>query len=440
MTKKLHLLKFLPFLFAAFFATIATAQPTQRNCGSMDLLDLQLQKSPEMWDKMEAMERHSADFLNQLAHLRNAERVITIPIVVHIVYRTQAENISDAQIQSQIDVLNRDFRKLNGDATRIPYEFQQLAADCNLQFALAKRTPDGQPTNGITRTHTQRAKFGVNDEVKFSKSSGINAWQSTDYLNIWICNLSGEQVGYSQFPGGEAATDGVVIDYRCFGTMGAAKAPFHLGRTATHEIGHWLNLRHIWGDMECGDDRVEDTPQHKVAHFGCHAGAIFNTCKADGSYTREMPMNFMDYSDDECMSMFTKGQKDRMRSMFAAGGFRESILKSKALQPIETRLNVATDAQKAILNGDFLNVFPNPTSYTTTIAFENDGKGTHDIVICSLTGEVVQRIDAVAVNFGKLTQTTISVSELPSGVYMVMIFYNGQRWQTRKLVIAHQSY
>ncbi|MFM2269259.1 MAG: Secretion system C-terminal sorting domain, partial [Bacteroidota bacterium] len=100
----------------------------------------------------------------------------------------------------------------------------------------------------------------------------------------------------------------------------------------------------------------------------------------------------------------------------------------------------ATDAQKALLNGDFLKIFPNPTSYTTTIAFENDGKGTHDIVICSLTGEVVQRMDAVSASFGKLTETTVSVSELPSGVYMVMIFYNGQRWQTRKLVIAHQNY
>lgn len=244
--------------------------------------------------------------------------MVTIPVVVHVVYRTAEENISDAQIQSQMQVLNDDFRRLNSDANNT----WSQAADAEIEFCLATVDPNGNPTNGITRTSTTVNGFGTNDAVKFTSQGGIDAWPRDSYLNFWVCNIGGGILGYAQFPGGAAATDGVVNDYRYTGTNGTATAPFNLGRTATHEVGHWLNLRHIWGDGGCGvDDFVADTPESDAPNYGCAAG--HTSC---GS--ADMIENYMDYSNDACMNLFTQGQKTRMQALFAPGGFRASLLSS----------------------------------------------------------------------------------------------------------------
>ena len=184
-----------------------------------------------------------------------------IPVVVHVVYKTAAQNISQAQIDSQMDVLNRDFRKKNSDISTVPAPFAPLAGDARIEFKLATTDPDGNPTTGVTRTETNKSSFGSNDDVKFTAQGGIDAWPRDDYLNIWVCQLSGGLLGYAQFPGGAAATDGVVCTHTGFGTTGTAAAPFDKGRTTTHEIGHWLNLRHIWGDGGCGVD--DFVPAHQ---------------------------------------------------------------------------------------------------------------------------------------------------------------------------------
>ena len=135
---------------------------------------------------------------------------------------------------------------------------------------MATIDPNGAATNGITRTSTSVSAFGTNDEMKFNSSGGKDAWPASDYLNMWVCDISGGILGYAQFPGGNPATDGVVMDYQYFGTIGTATAPFDLGRTTTHEVGHWLNLRHIWGDGNCNaDDFVSDTPTSDAANYGC---------------------------------------------------------------------------------------------------------------------------------------------------------------------------
>jgi hypothetical protein len=303
-----------------FFALLLVSifSQAQRNCGSMDYLEMQLQNDPKRNTKLEAIERHTEEVVS--SGIRAVNGVINIPVVVHVVYNTAAENVSTAQIMSQIDVLNADFRRLNSDADNVWAQ----AADAEVSFCLATVDPNGAPTTGITRTSTSTTAFGTNDQVKFNSSGGKDAWPSSQYMNLWVCDISGGILGYAQFPGGASSTDGVVIDYQYFGTTGTATAPFNLGRTATHEVGHWLNLRHIWGDGGCSvDDFVTDTPTSDAANYGCPLGHV--SCSST-----DMVQNYMDYTDDACMNLFSAGQKTRMRALFEPGGARAALLNSTA--------------------------------------------------------------------------------------------------------------
>ena len=289
----------------------------QRQCGAMEHLHNEIQQNPDRGKILEDIESHTSKWIKRKSKT-SLRSVITIPIVVHVVYRTPTENISDAQIQTQIDVLNADFRRLNADANDI----WPQAADSEIEFCLASFDPNGNVTSGITRTSTNVNGFGTNDAVKFSSSGGKDAWPSGDYLNFWVCNIGGGILGYAQFPGGSSATDGVVNGYQYTGTIGSATTPFDLGRTATHEVGHWLNLRHVWGDGGCNvDDLVSDTPASDAANYGCAIG--HSSCNST-----DMVQNYMDYSDDACMNIFTAGQKSRMHALFSTGGARSSILNS----------------------------------------------------------------------------------------------------------------
>jgi hypothetical protein len=288
----------------------------QRNCGAMDYLEQQIQEDPKREAKMEAIERFTGDYIENSDRAVNG--IVTIPVVVHVIYNNSTENISDAQVFSQITVLNDDFRRTNSDADGT----WPQAEDSEIEFCMATVDPNGNPTNGITRTSTSVSAFGTNDQMKFNSSGGKDAWPAGDYLNVWVCDISGGILGYAQFPGGSASTDGVVIDYQYFGTTGTATAPFDLGRTATHEVGHWLNLRHIWGDGNCNvDDFVADTPTSDAPNYGCAVGHV--SCNST-----DMVQNYMDYSDDACMNLFTAGQNARMRALFDTGGFRQSLLSS----------------------------------------------------------------------------------------------------------------
>jgi hypothetical protein len=236
--------------------------------------------------------------------------------VVHVIYKTQTENIADAQVRSQIAALNRDYAAKNPDQATIPAPWKGLAASPNIQFALASKDPTGKPTNGITRTQTTRDSFGTGDTVKTKTGGGHTAWPASKYLNLWVCTLGGGLLGYAQFPGGPANTDGVVILNTAFGTSGTATAPFNLGRTASHEIGHWLNLRHIWGDRsDCGGtDYISDTPNAQLPNYG---KPTFPRLSCNNGPNGDMFMNYMDYVDDAAMVMFTAGQVARMNATLA---------------------------------------------------------------------------------------------------------------------------
>jgi hypothetical protein len=306
------------FLGALLLILGANTAFAQRNCSAMDVLMQNLQQDAAVEQRMRDIESHTQEYLR--SNNPETRAVVRIPVVVHVLYRTSTENISDAQIQSQITVLNKDFRRTNTDRTT---QWSQ-AADSEIEFCLATRDPNGNATTGITRTATTVTSFSTNDAMKYSNQGGKSAWPTDKYLNIWVCNLGGGILGYAQFPGGGYyATDGVVIGHNYFGTTGTATAPFNKGRTATHEVGHWLNLRHIWGDGPCGtDDFVSDTPESDAANYGCATGHV--SC---GSV--DMVQNYMDYSDDACMNLFTLGQKNRMQALFATGGFRVGLLSSQ---------------------------------------------------------------------------------------------------------------
>jgi hypothetical protein len=309
---------------------LAISSYAQRECGAMEVLAQQLEQDPKMQDKMDRIELATQAFLKK-GFTHRVDGVITIPVVVHVVYNNNTENISEAQINSQIDILNEDFRRLNGDASNTPADFQGRAADIEIEFCLASVDPSGNATSGITRTSTTRTSFGTNDQVKFNSSGGKDAWPAADYLNIWVCDISGSILGYAQFPGGSPSTDGVVNDYQYFGNTGTATAPFDLGRTMTHEVGHYLNLRHIWGDGNCNaDDFVSDTPRAGGPNY-TGAPCTYpgpNSCNEGANDLPDMFQNYMDYSDDGCMNLFTDGQKARMRAIFDTGGARASLLTS----------------------------------------------------------------------------------------------------------------
>ncbi|MFN0033590.1 MAG: FG-GAP-like repeat-containing protein [Saprospiraceae bacterium] len=296
----------------------------QRVCASMEVYEQQLQKSPRFRQNQIDLESYAQRYSDDFRKSRGFQTIYTIPVVVHVVWNTAQQNISDDQVFSQLEVLNEDFRKLNADVANLPTAFAGAASDCEIQFCLARTTPAGAATNGIVRRQTAVASFGSNDAMKTNATGGSNAWDASKYLNIWVCDLGGGLLGYAQFPGGAAATDGVVVDFASFGKRGTLNAPFDLGRTATHEIGHWLNLRHIWGDTNCGNDFCNDTPVHRTDNQGCPAHPKTNNC--NGLSNTEMFMNYMDYTDDRCMYMFSSDQKARMLATLTST--RNSLIKA----------------------------------------------------------------------------------------------------------------
>ncbi|MFV5699946.1 zinc metalloprotease [Flavobacterium sp. ZT3R17] len=278
----------------------------RRTCASQDVLAEQLKADPTL-----ALRMNQIEAFTQKAMLTNrlVNGKIVIPVVVNVLYRTAAENISNAQIQSQIDVLNKDYTATNTDFKNIPSEFSGVAANIGITFELAN----------TIRKSTTKTSWGTRDAMKSSKKGGIDPTSPSTTLNIWACTIGGGILGYAQFPGGSSVTDGVVIDSFYFGLSSAASSPYNLGRTASHEVGHWMNLRHIWGDASCGNDLVSDTPVHKTANFGDPVYPYLSPCLPAHN---EMTMNYMDYTDDKGMYMFTNGQKARMSALFVSGGAR----------------------------------------------------------------------------------------------------------------------
>ncbi|MFC7446640.1 zinc metalloprotease [Rhodococcus daqingensis] len=322
--------------------------PTRRQCGAMDVHRRLLTESESYRIARSAIENQTIELESMGAAV--ARGVARIPVVVHVVAHTPEQNISDAQIASQIEVLNQDFRAANTDVSTVPAAFEELVGDARLEFFLATADPLGRPSNGVTRTSTNVVAFDQDDGVKFVESGGATAWPAERYLNIWVCQLAGGLLGYAQFPGGPLATDGVVVTHTGFGTVGTAAAPFNLGRTTTHEIGHYLNLFHIWGDdgTGCrGSDEVDDTPNQAGPNGGV---PTFPTVTCNNGPDGDLFMDYMDYTNDAGMVMFTKGQVARMTACLD-GARRQLWTESHAPEPAVPRAEAPATAVPAAAAG-----------------------------------------------------------------------------------------
>ncbi len=398
--------------------SLAISGHAQEKCAAARMHAKALENNPALAAKAQEIEAFTKEWI--AAHQGSARAAaVTIPVVVHVVHRGEAvgtgQNISDAQIQSQFTAANLDFSNTNPDSAVTSLAFYPVVGNTNIQFCLAQRDPNGAATNGINRIDGL-SRFGVGDWANGTQVDTLlkpaTIWDPTKYLNVWILQFdpSGDDsttLGYATFPTDHGTNrDGLVFRYRAFGTVGDSLSSSNSrGRTFTHEVGHYLNLSHIWGDQNCGSDSVADTPPQVNKHYGCPTfptGAN-NTCGSDAN--GEMFMNYMDYVDDNCMYMFTKGQGARI--LAALNGPRASLLSSQGCQAPSGIASV--DALK-------LSVYPNPTNgsiHITTAQTIKNG-------VVELYNAMGQRVLSESYP-NTVSEMTLNVSSLPEGIYTLSL-------------------
>ena len=407
----------------ACWPSYALAQ--NQHCATSEKMQEQLTLDAGLAERRAEIETFTQRWVSEHADGASTREVITIPVVVHVVYKTSIQNISDNQIQSQIDVLNEDYRALNTDVGGVPTIWSNRIADCEIEFQLATCDPNGFWTSGITRTETTVTNWQGSDDVKVTAAGGHDPWPSSDYLNIWVCNIGSGLLGYAYQPGINPLLDGVVIGYPYFGRP-SSSSTYDLGRTATHEIGHWLNLDHLWGPVaintNCNaDDGVTDTPLQQEPNYGCTATYPHPSC--GGGSNSDMFNNYMDYGNDECLFFFTNGQKSRMRA--ALNGPRSSILNSNGLNQCPVGIE-EYEIQHS------LNVYPNPSSDHINIQLDQRDNVLADLRILDLSGREVLRQQAVRLGHAPVQ---LNVNELSAGTYVLEI-HSGNEVVTRKINIA----
>lgn len=394
------------FIIALLSLTFISQLSAQQKCSSTSYQQEELRKNPSLQEKINLLEAFAAQPVENAIASRTSEVIIKIPVVVHILYRTPNEKVTDAQVNSQIDALNKYFRRRNNDTANTPAYFRQFAADCEIEFQLASSDSRSRSTTGIIRKYTPVTKWKADDQMKFATSMGDDAWDPKSYLNIWVCNLD-RFAGYSTMPGGDMIKDGVVLSYSVFGT-GTGVAGYDMGKTAVHEVGHWLNLKHLWGDENCGDDGVSDTPKQASYTVGCPTN-IRVTC--GNSPYGDMYMNYMDYTNDACINMFTKGQKARMRALFAIGGFRNYFLSSKGLSSPLIFESPVAEADPRWLHPQ---LYPNPAVNEIFIDLTYDaGWIGKTIFVTNIQGQNVMNVVITSKN------QKIGISQLQAGVYFI---------------------
>ena len=316
----------------------------------------------------------------------------TIPVVVHILYNNNEQNISDERIASQITVLNEDYNAANPELMNVPQDFENIIGNVGFSFCLVQTDLNGNPFSGINRVYTEIASFqGFSDDIKLSSQGGVDAWDTEKYLNIWVCNLAGNTLGFATFPGDvEPEFDGVVIDYEYFGVNLSSSNPYNLGRTGTHEIGHYFNLEHTFNAGCSSWDNCDDTPAIASPTYGCPS------FPQESCQTVNMTMNFMDYTNDACMYMFTECQANLM--LDALLNYRSNLISN-------------TDCSVSIQEVDQSDVliYPNPFKDFLHIDMQNT-----NVLVFDVYGRCL-----LSKNLGM--NSYLDLSELSSGTYIISI-------------------
>lgn len=397
-----------------------------QHCATSEKMQEQLAIDPNLASTRANIEAFTERWIAEHQEDAANREVLTIPVVVHVVYSSSLMNLSNSQIQSQINILNKDYRGQNTDVTQVPTIWTNRVADCEIEFALATCDPNGYWTSGITRTETSVTNWNGSDDVKVTSLGGHDPWPSSDYLNIWVCNIGAGLLGYAYQPGINPNLDGVVIGYKYFG-LDSQAGNYDMGRTATHEIGHYLNLDHLWGPVgsntNCtADDGVSDTPKQMEPNYGCTATYPHASC-GNGSNS-DMFNNYMDYGNDVCLFFFTNGQKTRMRA--ALNGPRQSLLNSNGLSQCPVGIEEQLPEASII-------VYPNPSNGTTYIQCDRWDNLRSDIRIIDLSGRVVYTQANITLGHAAVV---IDLSELSKGTYVLeVVTDNGST--SKKINVTH---
>lgn len=401
------------FILILLVAEFSFGQNSVERCSYQGALEQLIEKDPSQLENLrDARDQIEAKLLNQESR---SGTVYQIPVVFHVVYNNAEQNVSMDAIYSQLDVLNEDYRKQNSDISQVPTHFSGLAADCEIEFCLAHVDPEGNWTDGVTRTQTSTSMWNGGSTAMMSEAGGgHDPWPHSEYLNVWVVNMNPNFLGYAYPPG--VNPNGMVIGYKNFGRIGSyLTSIYNKGRTATHEIGHWLDLHHPWGpgadNSDCtASDLVDDTPMQAEPNYNCPSG-IHISC--NNGPNGDMHMNFLDYANDACMHFFTEGQKARMRA--ALEGPRASILSSPGCD-----LTSVYDSELS----KQINVFPNPANEEIRIDAAPWIGDRIQVRILNGIGQVVLDIGSVVVDPSKLR---FNISGLDQGFYLVDITAGNER-------------
>jgi hypothetical protein len=392
-----------------FLGNFTLCVHAQKECASHEYQQQSISKT-----NADAIERFIA---RASAESRETGSLIRIPVVIHNLYHYQNEKVSEQQIQKQLDILNACYRRRNADTVNTPSVFKPFAADVEIEFALARSDVRRAATTGIIRKYTPVIAWGADDKMKFSSEMGDDAWDSRYYLNIWVCNLD-RFAGYASFPGADAAVDGIVLDIEAL--AGSSNNSYSAGKTAVHEVGHWLGLKHLWGDELCGDDKVDDTPRQASYTPGCPK-TIRITC-GNGPYG-DMYMNYMDFTSDACVNMFTLGQKTRMRSLFSANGPRALLLESKGLN---SPLILSSQLEEPDPTWLHSRLYPNPANAEITLDLSYDERWIGQTIrIFDITGQPVMNLKINS------KASKLDISSLKPGIYFLQAEKPGEKMMLR---------
>ena len=398
------------YLAVLFFIVTGFQLFGQKKCSVEEYVNKQKGENVSLKDNLEQVELFTQERTNSpgtAQRVNGIPEIIKVPVVFHILYQNREQNISLETLDLLISALNRDLNKRNSDTSNIPSVFKSLAVSMGFEFKIATTDPHGKATNGVIRKYTPVGYWLSDDKMKFNASYGDDAWDSKSYLNVWICNMK-DVLGYSTLPGMDPKKDGIVLSFDDIIRARGTSPTINDYRTIVHEVGHWLNLYHIWGEGYCGDDKVEDTPKQGSYTPGCPNG-IRVTC--GNGPVGDMYMNFMDFTDDVCMNMFTKGQRKRARVLFEAGGPRNSILYSKGLN---VPLIPYIEPKSFYPTWMHVRVYPNPASNSINVYFDYDVRWMgRKIQVLDMSGRVVS---------SKIISSTIEiidVSRLTAGVYFI---------------------